>query len=945
MADLNARIKPKKSSTTGEVPQAADLEVAELAVNTADGKLFVKHTDDSIKEISGGGGLPAVPVSGEILASDGNNWESVDISTLLSGGVEPPLYNPDIILNFEGSGDIPVLTTTGMTTTFPSTDAKFGTGGATFSRASADFLQASWPSGTLGTQTFTLSFWVKSSDTNYSVNTGRRIMAPVSGTNLANGFQVIRNTAGGGTYTPHADDAQGAIVLTPDGTAASYLCGTRTQNVADGNWHYIVIQHEGGGVYSCFFDGNLTERRTAASPIDFADNGGFFLGKRSDNSAEGYFDGSIDNFALKVGTVLSNVSTVPVPTGPVEVVVGYGLGGAIDSLNNVSASSPTDGQVLTWVDANNQWEPATPSGGGGAVDSVNGQTGVVSLDVYDMTNVGLSPGSGPVDPSFSNTPLLLHCEGTQGGTSFVNSGSVGGVGTATSAITDQTQPKFGSASMDANGGYVDFAFDDAYNVNGGDFTIESWLWFEGPLSNRVLISLGNTTSDYAYSFYFTSSAAVFLETTDGSTVTSYVFSWTPGTSQWYHVALCRDGSNLRFFVDGTQVDTTKTISNTIYTETDGTLRVGASLSGSVPFPGYIDEVRLTTGVARYTTNFTAPTEAFPEGVSYEQPTDGQVLGWVDANSQWEPVDAAVSSVNGQTGTVELNLGDINDVNSGGGGGDPHYSNVALLLRGNGTVGSTVMLDEGPSSRSPGATLGAIVNSSTESKYGGQSIRFPAEANYFRFNNTNGELRLGADDFTIEWWWRTDSAITQNTYCFATGVVGSQESYGAFVGTNGLNFRYSTNGSSISNVTAAWTPSIDTWYHIAIVRSNNELMMFVDGTQIGSTTPFSFTLYDFSVSSTLGFGGIVAGGNPVQGFIGYMDDFRLTKGVARYTANFTTPLELPAEGGIVLADGQVLAWVDANSQWEPGDYVSKATLQAEVAAATDFADFQARIAAL
>ena len=56
MADFTARIKPKKSSTAGEVPQASDLEVAELAVNTADGKLFVKHTDNSIKEISGGGG-------------------------------------------------------------------------------------------------------------------------------------------------------------------------------------------------------------------------------------------------------------------------------------------------------------------------------------------------------------------------------------------------------------------------------------------------------------------------------------------------------------------------------------------------------------------------------------------------------------------------------------------------------------------------------------------------------------------------------------------------------------------------------------------------------------------------------------------------------------------------------------------------------------------------
>lgn len=56
MADLVARIKPKKSSTPGEIPQASDLEVSELAVNTADGKLFTKHTDNSIKEISGGGG-------------------------------------------------------------------------------------------------------------------------------------------------------------------------------------------------------------------------------------------------------------------------------------------------------------------------------------------------------------------------------------------------------------------------------------------------------------------------------------------------------------------------------------------------------------------------------------------------------------------------------------------------------------------------------------------------------------------------------------------------------------------------------------------------------------------------------------------------------------------------------------------------------------------------
>ena len=81
MADLNARIKPKKSSTAGEVPQAADLEVAEIAVNTADGKLFVKHTDNSIKEISGtgggGGGIEEAPEDGTPYARQDAGWVSV----------------------------------------------------------------------------------------------------------------------------------------------------------------------------------------------------------------------------------------------------------------------------------------------------------------------------------------------------------------------------------------------------------------------------------------------------------------------------------------------------------------------------------------------------------------------------------------------------------------------------------------------------------------------------------------------------------------------------------------------------------------------------------------------------------------------------------------------------------------------------------------------------
>jgi len=71
MADLTARIKPKKSSVASEVPSSSDLEVAELAVNTADGKLFVKHTDNSIKEISGRAALEIEEYADDAAAGTG----------------------------------------------------------------------------------------------------------------------------------------------------------------------------------------------------------------------------------------------------------------------------------------------------------------------------------------------------------------------------------------------------------------------------------------------------------------------------------------------------------------------------------------------------------------------------------------------------------------------------------------------------------------------------------------------------------------------------------------------------------------------------------------------------------------------------------------------------------------------------------------------------------
>lgn len=355
--DAQGRITAASNGTGGGATHINDLTDVDTATTAPTNGQVLTWVDansqwEPATPSGGSGNLPSA-TSGDLAIYDGSSWVSRGIATILTGDTTPA---PFVYLGFDGS-DTQTLVSSGMTTVYPSTDAKFGTYGATFSRASADFLQGVWPS-TIGTKQWTLSFWIKTDDNDYAVNTSRRIIAPVSGTNLANGFQVMRESAGGSTYTPHADNAQGAISIIPTGSAASYLCSTRTVNISDNAWHYIVLQHEGSGVYSCFVDGALTERRTATAAVDFADNGGFFIGTRQDKNAQSFFTGSLDEITFLLDYVASTGTTVDVPA---SASTSIGNGADIGSLSDVDTSTvaPTDGQVLTWVDANGQWEPGT----------------------------------------------------------------------------------------------------------------------------------------------------------------------------------------------------------------------------------------------------------------------------------------------------------------------------------------------------------------------------------------------------------------------------------------------------------------------------------------------------------------------------------------------------------------------------------------------------------
>jgi hypothetical protein len=236
----------------------------------------------------------------------------------------------------------------------------------------------------------------------------------------------------------------------------------------------------------------------------------------------------------------------------------------------------------------------------------------------------------PGDIDFANVSLLLHGNGTNGSTTFVdssrNSFAVTGFG---NAQISTTQSKFGGASLafDGNGDYLRVADNDAFEIGAGNFTFEAWIYLTGYSANysgsfvASIVAKDSTQAGAGRAFIFavngtasswTSLSCNLYSTNAASTSTSGSFAFSLNT--WYHVAAVRNGSSLRFYVDGTDVGggtNTRTVQSTNTLLTIGAEDPFIQSNFAFWFPGYIDDFRFTKGVARYTANFTPPTAQLP----------------------------------------------------------------------------------------------------------------------------------------------------------------------------------------------------------------------------------------------------------------------------------------------------------------------------------------------
>ena len=229
------------------------------------------------------------------------------------------------------------------------------------------------------------------------------------------------------------------------------------------------------------------------------------------------------------------------------------------------------------------------------------------------------------DPNFANVSLLLHGNGSNGSTTFTDNSPNNFTVTANgNAQVDTTVYKFGSGSieLDGNGDYLSIPDNVDFQFGTGDFTIETWVRFNSVsgfipiVSNGLGAAGGNPLYDTNWSIYLTNNN-LYITKFVSNNQTDFNFSWTPSIDTWYHVAIARNGTSLKAYVDGSQIGSTQTSSTNYSGATNNTgfsigrLLIGNGGAVASYLNGYLDDIRIIKGVARYTgSTFTVPTREF-----------------------------------------------------------------------------------------------------------------------------------------------------------------------------------------------------------------------------------------------------------------------------------------------------------------------------------------------
>ena len=368
----------------------------------------------------------------------------------------------------------------------------------------------------------------------------------------------------------------------------------------------------------------------------------------------------------------------------------------------------------------------------------------------------------------------------------------------------------GSVYFDGSGDYLTAPASANWNFGTGNFTIEFWAYRKNILDSTYhdIVIAGRegsyTTGKWAVGIQPNSELYFSARAISGDILLN---GGNAAENAWNHIAIVRNGNLFTGYINGISVDT-HTASDSIGLSTQK-LSVGAFGDGNFPWDGYIADLRIEKGLARYTA------------------TDES------ANIPTAPLSSS--------------------------GAELHIK---------GTDASIIDKSQGSNLKLVGNTTG----STTQVKFANtKSMYFDGTGDHVEVNHE----ALGTGNWTIDGWVYFNSTPTTYVFDFRSGAATNP----ALAIQDG-DWRYITN--SAYRITSGVNPSINTWYHFALVKYNGTTTLYVDGSSIGTyadslnylgTSAGQIGKYNINTSSNLN---------------GYLQDFRISKGLARYTANFTPP---------------------------------------------------------
>jgi len=220
------------------------------------------------------------------------------------------------------------------------------------------------------------------------------------------------------------------------------------------------------------------------------------------------------------------------------------------------------------------------------------------------------------------------------------------------------------------------------------------------------------------------------------------------------------------------------------------------------------------------------------------------------------------------------------------GGAIDDTSVVLLLNFNGANNSTTFTDASTNNFTI-TRFGTPVISTTQSKFGGASGFFNAQGDVITAPS-NTDFDMGSGNFTMECWIYTTSSARQLLFSRGNNAGNTDSSsFSLQINlANKIQFNFIDNNvpANFTSAISSASMALNTWTHIAVVRNGNTITIYINGTADGTldVTGKTMNISTYSVK----IGDYTSAGD--LEFTGYMDDLRITKGKALYTANFTAP---------------------------------------------------------